>query len=266
MRWIACVFFFLTAAPAMACGVDSDCQLGDRVYRIHMPPAKAGAHVGAILFAHGYRGTAAGTMGDKTLIALADELGVALVAPQAGKNDWELPGRPRHKENTGEVEFSYFRRLVDELVTRYGIDRHKLLVAGFSAGGMLVWNLACHEGELFAGFAPMSGTFWSPVPKSCPSKPVDLMHFHGTEDPIVPIIGRAIADTRQMDVGESFELFKRQGDFGEAKPVPAADGLTCERSTNPQGKILEYCTHRGGHFYKAAFVRRAWEAMHIADR
>jgi len=257
------IVFLFGAVPARACGVETSCELGDRTYRILLPEKAASEPMGAIVFAHGWRGTAAGTMNNKSLRALADELGVALVAPKSAGEDWQLPGRPRHTGNTGEEEFDYFRKLIDVLEDKHGIDGNKLLMTGFSAGGMLTWTLACHMGGQFAGFAPIAGTFWAPIPESCPSEPVDLIHFHGTGDTMVPMAGRPIADTKQGDVNKALTLFIEGGDFGEAKKVTAETGLECVRRENADGRILELCTHGGGHMYEADYVKRAWTLFGI---
>jgi polyhydroxybutyrate depolymerase len=260
MRLILAAIMALSISPAWACGVKSDCKLGDRIYRIYVPERTDDKPIGAIFFAHGYKNSAAGTMSNKSLLKLADELHVALVAPQAVGSGWRLPNRPWQRFNTGKEEYAYFDKLVDEVEKRYNIDRKRLLMSGFSSGGMMVWSLACARGDLFAGFAPISGTFWAPGPKRCPSGPVNLMHFHGTTDGMVPIGGRTIADSKQGDVIRALDLFVRAGHFGKPKPMPAK-ALDCERRKNPGGKILEYCTHNGGHVYKASFVRRAWLAF-----
>lgn len=265
MRWLAVLFLLWMATPVWACGIDSDCMVGERRYRIHLPERKGSEPIGAIVFAHGWRGSTSQILADKSLIALADELHVALVAPQSIGEDWQLPNRPRHRNNTGEVEFDYFEHLVADIAKRFNIDRTKLLATGFSAGGMLVWNLACHEGKLFAGFAPIAGTFWSPVPQKCPSPPVDLIHFHGLTDTMVPLTGRRIADSKQGEVPNALSLFVQTGGFGPEKPMPET-GLDCKRRTNPQGRILEFCTHPGGHGYKADYVRRAWRELGIGGR
>ncbi len=260
MRWLFALMLTLAPGQAQACGVASDCSLGDRVYRVHAPDTASAGPRGAIFFAHGWRNSAAGTMSNKSLLRLAEELNAVLVAPQSIGDDWKLPNRPRERENTGEIEFAYFERLVDEVAERYAVDRGRILMTGFSAGGMMTWNLACHRGGLFAGFAPISGTFWAPVPGSCPGGPVDLMHFHGLQDGMVPLGGRVIADSRQGDVYRALALFAESGGFGEAETV-AAEALTCERRTNAQGRLLEFCTHDGGHTYSADYVRRAWRAF-----
>ena len=263
MRWIVALILVCAALPGWACGVDSDCMIGDRSYRIYVPERKGPEPIGAVIFAHGHRGTSSQILSDKSLIALANELGVALVAPQSVGPGWQLHNRPRNKDATGEAEFVYFKQLVDDIARRFPIDRHKLLASGFSSGGMLIWNLACHEGGLFAGFAPIAGTFWAPVPSSCPSPTVSLMHFHGLKDSIVPLTGRPIADAKQGEVELALALFAKSGHFGEEHPMPAQN-LKCMRRENPDGKILEFCTHPGGHMYKADYVKRAWRELHIA--
>jgi polyhydroxybutyrate depolymerase len=263
MRWLAALILIVTAFPAWACGIDSDCALGDRTYRIFVPPKQGEGKIGAVIFFHGYRGNAAQIMGDKSLIALAEELHVALVAPQSVGDNWRIPGNPRHRTETGTAEYDYTRRLLDDIEQRFNVDRHKLLASGFSAGGMLVWNLACHQASLFTGYAPISGTFWAPVPESCPGPIVSVMHFHGTSDTVVPLGGRSIADGKQGEVATAIAMFTRIGKFGAEHPVPAKD-LDCTRRENPAGQLLELCTHPGGHIYKADFVRRAWQELHIA--
>lgn len=257
---ILCAALFLSffTASAIACGVDSDCQLGTRTYRIYLPEERQGAEpIGAIIFAHGYRGTAEGTMQNKSLLQLADELGIALVAAQARGTGWHIPGRPRETGNTGLEEYNYFGAIIDDIAGRYDIDREKIMASGFSSGGMMIWELACKRGDLFMGFAPISGTFWSPVPPTCPSNPVNLIHYHGLSDQVVPLAGRKIADSSQGDVQKALTLFIERGNFGPAE-MKADDGMNCEIRRNPQGKLLEFCTHPGGHSFRTEFLKRAW--------
>ena len=260
MRVLLAALFCLLIpmGSAFACGPDTDCVIGERTYRIKMPEGHDGTTpVGAIVHAHGYRGTAAGVMRNKGLSRMASRLGVALIAPKSGGDDWIIPGAPRRGDVDGSVEFNYFEAMLSDAAARFPIDRARLMASGFSAGGMMVWNLACYRGDMFAGFAPISGTFWEPVPDACASAPVNLIHTHGTSDKVVPIEGRRIADTKQGSVTKALSLFERLGEFGA--PTVSVDGeLTCSRRTNGGGKILEYCTHPGGHSIKSKWLERAW--------
>ena len=257
MRHLLILVLFLVSSPAAACGPDSDCILGDRTYRIAMP---GGTPEGAILYLHGYRGSAAGAMRNNSMRALARELGIALVAGKSYANDWRIPGVPRNRDTDGLLEYTYFEALATALRDRHGIPSDRVLVTGFSAGGMMVWSLACNRGHLFRAYAPISGTFWAPVPESCPSDPVDLMHIHGTSDPVVPLTGRKIANTKQGEVPKALALFTRLGGFQTPVTVPAGE-LDCTRRSNAQGRILEFCTHPGGHSFRTDYIRRAWEEL-----
>ena len=249
----------LGAAPgAGACGRDTDCVIGERSYRIALPEGHDGATpIGAIVFVHGYRGTANGVMRNKALTALAAELGVAFIAAQAGGPDWNIPGAPSHHALEGIDELAYFDALIEDVTARFAIDRTRLVASGFSAGAMMVWHLACYRGVSFAGFVPMSGTFWAPVPETCPSGPVNLIHYHGDADPMVPLTGRPIENARQGNVFEAIELIARSGSY---RPVETGDipGLQCSRQVADDGKLLELCLFAGKHQLKARHLARAW--------
>ena len=182
---------------------------------------------------------------------------MALIAPKSAYEDWAIPGAPQAKE---PVELEYFDALVKDVSERFAIDTSRLMATGFSAGGMMTWNLACDRGELFAAFAPISGTFWEPTPTECASKPVNLIHTHGRTDRIVPLAGRPIADTKQGDVGQVLSTYAKNGGFqkSEAFEVGGMD-LKCQESRNAEGVILEFCLHPRGHDMRKEYFIRAWE-------
>lgn len=255
--WIAAFFLSIFTTGAMACGIESDCIIGERSYRIQLPESRGSEPIGAIIFAHGHRGTAEGTMRNQSLMRLADELGIALVAAQAKATGWQIPGRPRETGSTGLEEYNYFEQVIADIAERFNVDRGKIMASGFSSGGMMIWELACKRGDLFIGFAPVSGTFWSPIPDSCPSGPVNLIHYHGLSDEVVPISGRKIADSSQGDVRKALALFIKRGNFGPPQ-LMVQDGYECQQRQNPDGKRLEFCTHPGGHSLRTEFLKRAW--------
>jgi polyhydroxybutyrate depolymerase len=255
----------VASTAAQACGRDTDCVVGDRSYRIALPEDHDAAKpLGAIVFVHGYRGTAAGVMRNKALIALASDLDVALIAAQAAGIEWNLPGVPSVDAHEGVDELAYFDAVVADAARRFAIDPARVVVAGFSSGAMMVWHLACYRGSAFAGFVPMSGTFWEPIPRTCPGGAVNLIHYHGREDPIVPLHGRPIKDARQGDVFEAVRLMERVEGYRPAE-IEQPDGLDCSRSVNGEGKLLELCLFTGKHQMKAKNLRRAWRLIAAAN-
>lgn len=252
----------LQPLPAGACGPESDCQLGERSYRIYLPEGlMPGA--GALVFAHGYKGSAKGIMRNEALKALAGELGVALIAAQSLGDDWSIPGVPSAGAAVESDELGYFDALATDAVRRFALDRDRIVVAGFSAGGMMVWNLICHRGDGFAGFIPMAGTFWRPTPERCDSPPAQIVHLHGDSDRIVPLAGRRVADSLQGDLLQVLEIYARYGGYGP--PLLRRSGqLTCEERRNPEGKILDFCLFAGGHEFRTENLRRAWQRLEAA--
>ncbi|MBK0397682.1 polyhydroxybutyrate depolymerase [Limibaculum sp. M0105] len=254
----------LAAPAALACGLDSDCPLGNRSYRIVAPPgADAANPVGAIIFAHGYRGDAAGVMSNPGVTTLAAQLGVALVAAQAAGPEWNIPNIPSDDALDDVDELAYFDALAADIVARFPIDPSRIMVAGFSSGAMMAWHLACHRGTAFAGFAPLSGTFWSPLPGTCPAPAGKLIHFHGRDDQMVPLHGRPIKDARQGDVIAALALIAGPDGIHPGPAVREGD-LACARLNEAVGRLLELCLFDGGHAFRPADLARAARLIGIA--
>ena len=132
------------ASSLLACGAHSDCPVGERYYRIVLPEAyDAAKSVPALVFAHGFRGSAKGVLRNPKLRAVASDLGAALIAVKSVGPGWDLPNGPRTLKSDGSSEFDYFDAVLDDAVARFAIDKNRIVMSGFSAGGMMVWNLAC---------------------------------------------------------------------------------------------------------------------------
>ena len=173
---------------------------------------------------------------------------------------WSYPGSPRQLRD----EFAFVRAVMADVEARFGVTRARTLVSGFSMGASMAWNVACYEGAGFAGFAPIAGAFWDPIPESCPSPTPILLHVHGTADRTVPLEGRPIGESwHQSDVFDSLAMWRRQGDCEAAPTTYEADLLICERSTcsGPDGGVIELCLHPGGHSIRTEWVARGWDAL-----
>jgi polyhydroxybutyrate depolymerase len=256
----------LLASPAWACGPSTDCEIADRTYRIAMPDGHDGtSRVGAIVFSHGYRGSAAGLMRNRNLRRAVSDMGLAFIALKSKDDDWVLPNAPRHMDSDGEVEFSYVDAVLDHAEANFAIDRDKLMASGFSAGGMMTWNLACHRSASFAGFAPISGTFWLKAPETCKAPVTSIIHIHGNDDPTVPLTGRPIGPTHQGDVSEALAMYDIFGDFTPTE-TSFTDRLSCSNSANKDGEILSFCIFEGGHSFRSEYLKFAWETLEKAGR
>lgn len=243
-------------AESDTCGSDTPCEIEQGEYYISLPDkADIAEQVGAIIYVHGWKGKADKAIQNKALRNLANELGVALIVPQGIGGSWSYPGSPSQSRD----EFGFFKDLLADVKQRFPIDESKILLSGFSMGGSMVWNLACFQGEDYAGFAPIAGAFWDPIPQACPSPLTNFYHTHGMEDKTVPMVGRPIGTQwHQSDVFDSLDVWKRQaGLYNQTPEAISRDELACDVWSN-HGQKLELCLHNGGHSMKAKWIRRAW--------
>jgi len=250
--------------PGGACPADGGCIVASGSYRIVLPPqASTERPVGAIMYFHGYQGSAEETIADPGLLAVAQRLGVALIAPDGAGRTWSYPGSPAQRRD----EFTFVGQVLDDAAQRFPIDPGRILASGFSQGGSMVWYLACRMPARFAAFAPIAGAFWEPLPERCEGPRPSLIHVHGTSDTTVPLAGRTLrSGARQGDVFRSFAILAPGGctaPWAETARSPSGvQELTCRVASGCGGEArLELCLHAGGHRADPAWVERAWRMM-----
>lgn len=252
---IAFAFTLLFAFPAHACGPDTNCQIGTRHYRISMPPNHDGTtKLPAVLWSHGWRGSAAGVMRNGSLKRMLHDQGFALIAAHGIDGGWDLPNGPRDMASTGAAEFAYFDAIIADATTRFAIDPDRIVASGFSLGGMMTWNLACARPGKYAGFIPIAGTFWLEPPETCAQPANHVIHIHGTADTTVPLTGRVIGPTKQGVVAEVLEMYADFGGFA-GMDSERLGPLDCAGQTNPDGKLLMMCFFQGGHSFRTEYLR-----------
>lgn len=81
-------------------------------------------------------------------------------------------------------------RFIDAAVRRYPVDPNKLVVLGFSQGGVIAYALALREPARFAGLAALSSWLPEPVAPTLAAGTYDrlsvLVH-HGTSDDLIDV-------------------------------------------------------------------------------
>lgn len=194
-----------------ACGAaDTACKVRTGSYRIVLPEQATGP-VPAVVFLHGYGSSGAGILKNQTLVQSLTARGYAVIAPDgsmregSARRSWtSRPGRE------GRDEAAFFDAVLKDASLRHDVDRGRTVLAGFSSGAFMVNYLACGEPDLFAAYAPVSGSFWRPQPETC-AGPVRLFHSHGWSDGVVPLEGRALGGGRyqQGDAFAGLELWRQ---------------------------------------------------------
>ena len=118
---------------------------------------------------------------------LADKEKFIVVYPDALERRWNDQG--------GTVDdVAFLLAIVDKLVADGLVDKTRVFVTGISNGGMMAQRLACEQAERIAGIATVAGGLSEPLQATCkPTRPLPVLVIHGTEDPIVPWAGGAVA-------------------------------------------------------------------------
>ena len=141
------------------------------------------------------------------------ENGFLVVSPQGTGTPVRWAVDPDVEAN---ADLQYTQDLLDQLEAEQCIDTSRIYATGLSNGAFMSSILGCTMADRFAAIAPVAGLI---RPASCdPSRPVPVLAFHGTDDPILLFNG---------GVGQSLGNVLNGGKVtGEAAPVetlPEAD-------------------------------------------
>jgi phospholipase/carboxylesterase len=104
------------------------------------------------------------------------------------------------------------RAFLDGALARYPIDRRKIVLMGFSQGGLMAYDLVLSEPERFAGLVALSS--WLPeaidraIPPNDAAKNLPALVIHGTQDPMVPVAGAQ--ESRQRLLARGLNVHYRE--------------------------------------------------------
>ncbi len=94
-------------------------------------------------------------------------------------------------------DVTFISDLLDQLESTLCVDTARVFSTGMSNGAQMSALLACRLSDRIAGIAPVSGVEY---PEPCDGKPVAVMAFHGSADPILPYTGGGLNATKIADL------------------------------------------------------------------
>ena len=90
-------------------------------------------------------------------------------------------------------DVAFIAKLLDHLEATLCVDPSRVFSTGMSNGAQMSSLLACRLSDRIAAIAPVSGEeFLAP----CDGRPVPILAFHGTADPILPYAGGGLNATK----------------------------------------------------------------------
>src|SRR3954447_15540094 len=169
-------------------------------------PSRYGGHrrLPVVLSLHGSQSDAAEQMMRSEMPSAAEQDGFIAVAPQGALAAppgfrWNVPGVTTTDPNAPDDE-QFLSDLLDRLQATLCIDERRVYGAGYSGGARMISQYACDHPERLAAIAAVSGLRaglpvsrsqgWQPDPAKCnPERPVPVITFQGTADPVNPYLG-----------------------------------------------------------------------------
>ncbi len=230
-----------------------------RMFLVHVPAGADPARPAPLVLGfHGGMAPARSMVGLTGLDRWADRAGFFAVYPQGLARHWN-DGRSPALRLPDDVAF--VRAVLAWMEREYRIDRRRVYATGMSNGAFFCQRLACEMADGIAAVASVAGPMATPVLASCrPVRPVPVLLFHGTADPVVAYGGgrvRGLHGGANAPVDATAELWARldgcpgaavETVLPDARP---ADGTHVRRalwSGCAQGaQVALYTIDHGGH-------------------
>lgn len=185
--WLMIFFIFTSFSAFSQINGNFSFDGVNRSYIVYLPQSYTqGQELPLVLALHGLTQTGAGIMEFSGFNDVADTGNFIVVYPDGIANAWNVG----FAGGSTSDDVGFLSALIDVLHTQYNIDLNRVYSTGFSNGGFMSYRLACELGDRIAAIAPVSGTMTAASLVACsPSRPMPVLHIHGTSDFVVSYNG-----------------------------------------------------------------------------
>ncbi|MEP2921018.1 prolyl oligopeptidase family serine peptidase [Sulfitobacter sp.] len=245
---------------AQDCGPDAPCEIENGSYYLKLPEGE-GPHP-VMLWFHGANSNGSSIHRGGGLQKDFLDQGYALLAPNGqtregrGPSRFFFPGR----DGSGRDDVAFTFEVLAAAQQRGNLDTSRLYASGFSAGGSMVWLLACEAGDKLQGMVSVAGALRVPNATDCSGlEGLPVMQVHGWADNQVPLEGRAIRDWHQGSVWTALER-ARAANGCRSHPDEIEVGETYRTRTweaSCTGAPVRIDLHDGAHGLPQGWTTRA---------
>lgn len=164
-----------------------------RTYCVHHPAGRdRNRSLPLVLALHGAGSNAEAMMQFSGLHKKADQAGFLVACPNGtgkyrNRYTWNAGNCCAFAQRNEVDDVSFLRQLIQELKQEYPVDSRRVYATGMSNGAMMVYRLASELADQLVAVAPVAGGM--AIETCSPSRPVSIVHFHGTDDQFVPFEG-----------------------------------------------------------------------------
>lgn len=218
-----------------------------RSIRVHVPASYDPARpTPVVLDFHGYTMSAQAQEDMTRFPAKADALGfITAHADGTGSlRGWNAGACCGTPAQTNLDDVGFVNALLDELEARLCVDPRRVYSTGFSNGGFLSHRLACEASDRIAAIAPVSGMMG--IDDCTPTRPIPVMHFHGTSDTIVPYDGGGLTGYRSAAETDAGWAMRNGCDTATTETFANGDSRCVSHTGCDGGSEVTLCTITGG--------------------
>lgn len=230
-----------------------------RNYRLHLPPNHdVNEPIPLVFNMHGFTSNATEQEIYSGMNVIADTAKFAVCYPNGISNAWNVGWA----FGSFADDVGFISALIDDLSSKYGFDTNKIYACGMSNGGFMSYRLACELNNKIAAIASVTGSMVQKAIDACkPGRPVPVMEFHGTADPVVNYNGTlAVSEA----ISKVLALWQQNNgcDVEPIKePIPninASDNTTTEKWTYnncaQDRKLVHFKVTNGGHTWPGSAI------------
>ena len=193
---------------------------------------------------------------------VADQHGFIVVYPS---------GRTGHGPRTfGPYDLRYIADLIDEIQRTYNIDRARIFANGLSNGGGMSFLLSCAMPERIAAVGLVGAAHLEPWSSCRDRRPVPMISFHGTADPLTQYNGGWSWQVQQTFPGIP-EWTANYARRNRCSLVPVESRVTADvtkieyAECADNAPVILYKVEGGGHTWPGGGYLPEWFAGKTAD-
>jgi|SRR6185369_4728962 len=236
-----------------------------REYLLHVPRGIVRSKpVPLVISLHGAGGWPVQQMEFSGWNRVADREGFIVVYPAGiesfGPRIWHTGNEERAARDV-----RFIADLIDKLESQYAVDPDRVYVNGLSNGGGMSFALSCTMSERIAAVGLVSSAQMVSWSWCTDRRPVPMIAFHGTDDPMAPYGGGDswIADVPFLDIPKFVASWaRRNGCAPNAVESRPAAGVTRREYVNcaADASVVFYTLHGGGHVWPGGPPLPVWFA------
>lgn len=194
---------------------------------------------------------------------IADQYGFIVVYPSGTRfpKRWRTRAVPGNRMDPAP-DVTFISELIDTLDDEYNIDPNRIYANGLSNGGGMTMLLACELSDRIAAVGTVAGAYPASWENCDPKRPVPVMLFHGTDDPIVPYLGGPVGDRGSLPSIPEWVavLAERNGCSDSPAKLPARGAVGGIAYTGCGADVIFYTIQGGGHTWPGGNPIPAWIA------